>query len=597
MPPSRREVLKTSFTAIGTAVVVASLPSSASGDEGGSGSTLVSSSGLRSPFVTPWVDPLYIPPVLTSLPLTEDPANPGLFVTPPPGITFQEIEPAAHGLAEGYTHQRCDEFKPKKFYQLDVSNTNWSFHSSPALQPAPLFTYNGAIPGPMIHARYGEPIVVRVNNKLDPTSQGFGMPDTATHLHNMHSASESDGYPSDFVPRTADPVNQPHYRDHHYAMVAAGCDQIPGTGDERECMGTLWYHDHRIDHTAENVYRGLFGFFNAFDELDSGEETDPSPALGLPSGEFDIMLGFVDPQFDAAGKIFFDVFDTDGHLGDKVAVNGKIQPFLDVQRRKYRFRLLDIGPSRYYQFFLSKGLPTTGQTKFETMTLIANDGNLLPGPLPLDNILMTPAQRMDLIVDFSQYKAGDEIYLVNRMQQTTGRGPDYKLMDPGYPVLKFIVQGTVPAPDPSKVPALLRPLSSPTPAELAGAVHRSWEFARSNGAWTVNGVFFDTNVVRASVKRAPVGSPATTEIWTIKNGGGGWSHPIHIHFEEFQILSRNGAPPALFERGRKDVVNIGPGDEVKVFFRFRDFTGRYVMHCHNVVHEDHAMMIRFDIVD
>jgi FtsP/CotA-like multicopper oxidase with cupredoxin domain len=407
----------------------------------------------------------------------------------------------------------------------------------------------------------------------------------------MHTPSESDGYPGNFIT----PGN---YRDHHYPMAAAGVDEDAfeaNDGDDRECLGTLWYHDHRIDHTAENVYKGLAGFCNVFDELDSGDETGvlnngEGEALRLPSGNFDIMLGFLDPQFDGAGRIFFDVFDTEGHLGDKIAVNGKIQPFLHVQRRKYRFRLLDFGPSRFYQFFLSEGLPVAGQKSWLPMVLIANDGNLLEAPLTVDNVLMGVANRMDVIVDFSNFNDKDEVYLVNRLRQTTGRGPDYSLMDPGVPVLKFIVNGTFKAPDPSVIPKSMRSLARPTAVELSGAVRRRWEFARSNGAWTVNNRFFDLNVVNASVK---LGS---TEIWTLKNGGGGWSHPIHIHFEEFQILSRNGSPPEAHEAGRKDVVILKPGDEVELFFRFRDFVGRYVMHCHNVVHEDHAMMIRWDIV-
>jgi FtsP/CotA-like multicopper oxidase with cupredoxin domain len=587
---SRREVFKTCLAAGGAA-----LATRAFGDGGGSGSSLVSSSGLRSPFVTPWIEPLYIPPVLGPVPLTVNPTNPNIFTTAS-NQTFLDTD-EGHGLPEPYSHQLCAAFPPRTFYQVDLQNTNWSFHRELGL--APLFTYGGSIPGPMIQARYGEPFVLRINNLLDPKSQGFGMPSTATHLHNMHTASESDGYPEDFVASTADPVNKPSYRDQHYPMIRAGFDQFGGTGDPRESLGTLWYHDHLIDHTAENVYRGLFGFCNAFDEFDTGDETGvlhPDTNLRLPSGSFDIMLGFVDPQFDSKGNIFFDVFDTDGHLGDKVAVNGRIQPFFNVQRRKYRFRLLDIGPSRYYQFFLSKGLPVSGQKTWIPTTLIATDGNLLPFPVAMDSLSMAPAERMDIIMDFSQYNDGDEIYLVNRMQQTSGRGPDYQLMDPGVPVLKFIVRGAGPAADPSRVPPFLRAVPAPTAAELASAVHRSWEFARSNGAWTVNGVFFDKNVARATLKRAPAGQPALAEIWTLKNGGGGWSHPIHVHYEECQILSRNGAPPPLFERGRKDVINLRPDEEVKVFFRFRDFDGKYVMHCHNVVHEDHAMMIRFDIV-
>jgi FtsP/CotA-like multicopper oxidase with cupredoxin domain len=614
MAITRRDVFKAGLVAAG-----ASLTSPAFGDGGGSGSTLVSSSGLQSPFVDPWVQPLYQPPILVGKTLQiADPTNHDVFdAVDPVNGSIPVVDPDTkapcvfevnelkgdHGLAAADTHQRCDDFPPKKFYQLDVRNTNWSFHPSPHLQPASLFTYQdafdpsatGAIPGPMIHARYGEPIVIRINNKLVAAkSGGIGMPDTATHLHNMHTASESDGYPEDFVSL---PTGGPSYRDQHYAMTRAGYDQYRAidpvkypNGDPRESLGTLWYHDHRVDFTSQNVYRGLFGFFNAFDEVDTGDEKDTSAsALRLPSGEFDIMMSFLDPQFDAAGNIFFNVFDTEGHLGDKIAVNGKIQPYLNVQARKYRFRLLDTGPSRFYQFFLSNGLPTPGQTHWEAMTLISNDGNLLAAPLATDSVTLAVAERMDVVIDFSKYGAGDKLYLVNRMQQTSGRGPDFKLMDPGVPVLQFIVQPLI-EPDSSQVPSLLRPVPVPTAAELTNAVHRSWEFNRSNGAWTVNGLFFDPTVVRATVTQG------STEIWTIKNGGGGWSHPIHIHFEEFQILSRNGAPPPLSERGRKDVMLLHPDEEIKVFFRFRDFTGHYVMHCHNVVHEDHAMMIRFDIV-
>jgi FtsP/CotA-like multicopper oxidase with cupredoxin domain len=558
---SRRDALKAGLVAAGAAFA-----SRARGD--GGDNTLVSSSGLKSPSVTPWVEPLFIPPVLT--PTALSPA-------------FQVNEPARGGVAP-YVHQRYAEFPAKKTYQLNVQNTDWSFHRE--LPLAPLYTYGGSAPGPLIQARYGEPIIVRINNQLENFQSGFGFPDTATHLHNFHTPAESDGYPGDFVT----PGN---YRDQHYPMARAGYDQSPATnGDVRESMGTLWYHDHRIDHTAENVYRGLFGFFNAFDELDTGDENDTSPsALRLPSGPYDIMLNFVDPQFDGSGLIFFDVFDNDGHLGDKVAVNGKIQPFLNVERRKYRFRLLDVGPSRFYQFYLSKGLPVARQNSWLPMTLIANDGNLLEAPVTVDNVLMGVANREDVIVDFSNFNDKDEIYLVDRLPQTSGRGPDFdNLMDPGVPVLKFIVQGTSKAADPSVVPNFLRPLPRPTAAELASAVRATFVMNRSKGAWQVNDRFFDLNVLNTIVKRG------STQIWTLQNGGGGWSHPVHSHFEECQILSRTKSPQLPTDLGRKDVVILRPDESATVFFRFRDFLGHYVQHCHNVVHEDHAMMARFDVV-
>ena len=583
---NRRDLFRVGGVALGSSVITSAFDkgSSSGGSDGGggtsggsgssggsggtvSGSTLTSSSGLISPPVRPWIEPLFRPAVLQ--PTLLNPA-------------FQANEPARDWWGP-YKHQRYSEFPAKYTYQLDVQNAFWSFHRD--LPPASMFSYGGNIPGPMIHARYGEPIIVRINNQMQAISYGVGVPETATHLHNMHTPSESDGFPGDFVT----PGN---YRDNHYPMIRAGYNNSPATnGDYRESLGTLWYHDHRFNFTSQNLYKGLFGFFNAFDELDTGDENDPSPtALRLPSGDFDIQLGFQDPQFDNSGNIFFNVFDTDGHLGDKVAVNGKIQPYLDVQRRKYRFRLLDGGPSRWYQFYLSKGLPVAGVNSWLPMSLIANDGNLLEAPVTVGNVRLAVANRMDVVVDFSQFQDGDELYLVNRMEQTSGRGPTYNIMDPGVPVLKFKVHGFSPAADPSVLPAKLRPLPRPSATELALAVQRVFNFNRSNGGWTVNGKLADMTVTTASPKQG------TCEIWTISNSSGSWSHPVHIHFEEFQILDRNGVPPAPYEISRKDVLSLGPNETVRCFFRFRDLLGRYVMHCHNVVHEDHAMMIRWDLV-
>jgi FtsP/CotA-like multicopper oxidase with cupredoxin domain len=562
---SRRELFKLGLAG-GTGLACSAFDHG-SGCGSSSGSTLVSSSGFLSPPVRPWVEPLVIPQVLQ--PTTLYPA-------------FQASEPARDWWGP-YVHQRYAEFPAKKSYQIDVQNVNWSFHRD--LPPAAMFGYGGTVPGPMIKARYGEPIVVRIHNMLHKIQYGVGMPDTATHLHNMHSPAESDGFPGDFV-------TPGYYRDQHYPMIRAGYDKSPSTnGDYRETLNTLWYHDHRFNFTSQNVYKGLFGFFNAFDELDSGNENDPNPsALRLPSGQFDIMLGFQDPQFDNSGNIFFDVFDTDGHLGDKIAVNGKILPYLNVARRQYRFRLLDGGPSRFYQFFLSKGLPLTANQTWVPMMLVANDGNLLEAPIQTDNVLLGVANRMDIVVDFSQFKDGDTVYLVNRLEQTSGRGPTYNLMNPGVPVLQFRVSGSVP--DAPKVTPnkKLRPLPRPSTGELATAVRRQFIFDRRNGAWTVNGNIADISSPTVSPKQG------TCEIWTIANNSGSWSHPVHIHFEEFQILSRNGVPPPNYEVCRKDVMVLHPNEFIQCFFRFRDFLGHYVMHCHNVVHEDHAMMIRWDIV-
>jgi FtsP/CotA-like multicopper oxidase with cupredoxin domain len=134
-------------------------------------------------------------------------------------------------------------------------------------------------------------------------------------------------------------------------------------------------------------------------------------------------------------------------------------------------------------------------------------------------------------------------------------------------------------------------------ARAAKAKTRTWRFERSNGAWAVNGKLFDENVVSAAIPQE------SEEVWIIQNPGGDWRHPVHIHFEEHRVLSRNGVqvtPNAQFnasaDYSRKDVIELNTNEEVRIFMRFRDMKGRYVMHCHNVVHEDHAMMVRWDIV-
>jgi FtsP/CotA-like multicopper oxidase with cupredoxin domain len=610
---NRRDLFKYSLIAGGAALALQGDGGSRTGSVV-AGSTLTSSSGQTSPPLTPWVDQLPIVETLQPMEVTAPGVKADCYVDaagyPRP---FDEYESTArdwwasnksssYPMVNGLAHQRYYEFPAQKWYQMDLKEVAWYFHRDLQTlgKPAMMFAYCGphgpTVPGPMIQARYGEPINVRFNNMLPANHVGFGVPETATHLHNMHSPCESDGYPGDYV----SPGN---YRDQHYPMIRAGYNASPLTnGDYRESLGTLWYHDHRFNFTSQNVYKGMFGFFNAFDELDCNDETGtlyPNTNLRLPSGKYDVMLGFNDPQFDNLGNIFFNVFDTDGHLGDRIAVNGKISPYMNVARRKYRFRLLDAGPSRWYQFWLSKGLPKAGVNNWQQMQLIANDGNLLENPVPVDSVMLGVANRMDVVIDFSNYNDGDTVYLVNRAEQVSGRGPTYNVMDPGVPVLKFIVSGRAPAADPSmpwlKLPkppsgVTMRPLPRPSATELATAVQRTFNFNRANGGWTVNGKLADISVPTASPKQG------SCEIWTIQNSSGSWSHPVHIHFEEFQILDRNGVPPQPYEVSRKDVLQLGPNETVRCFFRFRDMLGHYVMHCHNVVHEDHAMMIRWDIV-
>ena len=312
-----------------------------------------------------------------------------------------------------------------------------------------------------------------------------------------------------------------------------------------------------------------------YDEVDSGDEEDANPkALRLPSGGYDIGLVIQDKLFDGAGFVMYDRFDHNGFLGDKQIVNGAIQPRLAVKRRKYRFRILTAANARWFELFLSSG---------QKFVHIATDGGLLPSPIYRESIRSATAERNEVIIDFSNYSIGDKIYLENRMEQTDGRGPIKVSKEATYQLLRFDVVGD--APDPSRVPAKLRELPK---IDLATVDRRrTFEFERKHGGWVINDRFFDDNYIMADL---PVGS---TEIWTLKNGGGGWWHPIHIHLEYFRVLTRNGKVPEKWERAKKDVFQLPPNAEVEVLIKARTFRSRWVMHCHNLEHEDMAMMMNW----
>jgi FtsP/CotA-like multicopper oxidase with cupredoxin domain len=201
------------------------------------------------------------------------------------------------------------------------------------------------------------------------------------------------------------------------------------------------------------------------------------------------------------------------------------------------------------------------------------------------------AERADIIIDFSQYPIGTELYLVNRLVQTESRRADG--VGGATRVLKFIVDRYPPEQDVSQVPDVLRELPPLDPAEIAAAPVRRWVFERKNGMWAINNQFFNPNSARAVIPKGGA------EGWELVNIDNGWDHPIHIHFEEGRILSKTkdgvAVPVPPHERGRKDVYVLEGTSTIRLFIRFRDYDGKYVMHCHNLIHEDHAMMLRWDI--
>ena len=492
-------------------------------------------------------------------------------------------------------HQRYAQFAPQNAYEIHMKETKQKFH--PAIPATTIWGFDGIFPGPTFKARYTKPGVptanmVRFYNELPANHVGFGIPSTTIHLHNAHTPPESDGGPWNFF-------DSGTCWDNHYPNVLAGFSTDPaGIGDPTETLGTSWYHDHRQDFTAQNVYAGLEGFYLLYDDLDCDDETNPA-GLRLPSGKYDVPLMFNDKVFGSDGNLVYDFFSLDGLLGDKMCVNGKVQPYMNVERRKYRFRMLNGGPSRVYAFGLSDG---------SAMYQISSDGNLLPmpvvrgvpGALPdlNDYIVTGVAERNDIIIDFSKYGPTQRIYLMNMAEQINGAGPTGKIAKTPVQLIQFRVGNLPLIADQSVIPnaTSLAAIGRTTMRDLPDtgdlttvAQNRTWKFERVNGGWAINGLPFDANRVSASVQRN------SREVWTLQ-GGSGWWHPVHIHFEEHQVLSRNGGPGLQYE-GRKDVVLLRGGETAKIYFNFRDWVGKYPMHCHNVVHEDHAMMVRWDMVD
>jgi FtsP/CotA-like multicopper oxidase with cupredoxin domain len=549
-----------------------------------------------------------------------------------------------------------------------------------------IYGFNGTFPGPMINAEYGKPALVRFENHLDENPLGldrqdFGSPDLSflTHLHNGHTAPESDGNP-------------------HYSMrfgpkwegyrPKMSVDNLylnwPAGGDDREKQSFFWFHDHRMDHTGSNVYKGMVGLYPIYDPKNGMDMGDERRGLRLPGRrtnhadgsfdvDYDIPLAFYDTrlddgvtehkdvhdsQFPAAGnprthpewwgKTFYKHMPHKGFVGDIFTVNGTAYPTLEVKRRKYRFRFLDASISRIYDFHLMsstqgpkaakdlgfKDDELEGQYRIPDgqqcmkFTQIASDGGLLPFAITRDNFELWPAKRREVIVDFTRYQDGtpttkdDVVYLTNVMKMNDGlmwtNSARAGSSDPAYkvPVLKFVI-GDV-APDDSLVPAPLKPLRPlpPLPANWQSMLDNRLIFRVERAPahnpvdeleWQINGHVFDPAVVTTSLKNPAGNTPAAIQkkgsfaLWEIQNGGGGWVHPFHLHMEEHRTVMRNGIdtthgdPTHPDDVGREDLAALDPGEHVILYRGFRDFVGPYVAHCHNLAHEDHAMMFGWEI--
>ena len=517
-----------------------------------------------SPPTTPFITPLTLPPKARSV-AAFDPVGTAL--------------PLQSALPPTYYHLIEEERFLKVHPELPPTRL-WGYRDA----NVPAGSWPHAL-GPTFIGRAEHPLFVRHTNQLPANHTGFGVPEMTVHLHGGHHEARSDGFPG--PGGGLSPVFGPgESYDYCYPLLPPGFST--GEPDKTDQPATMWYHDHLLDFTSQNVYRGLAGFFLFQDQIDGHDENlNDGLNLRLPSGEFDVPLIVQDKRFDSSGQLVFDIFNHDGFLGDKYLVNGAIQPFMEVKRRKYRFRVLDGSNARFYELFVVK--PNGQQVAFD---LIGTEGGLMSAPIRnRTSIFLGSAERLEIVVDFAQFDAGDVLYLENRLRQDDGRGPNGTL-DQGVRLLQFKVVGP-PLADPSQVPDALRPFAAITQAEIAAATKRRFVFKRRHGAWVINDEFVDLNVAVASVPKN------TPEVWELVNNGGGWWHPIHVHLEFMHVLKRNGQLPPLEERdgrGKKDVINLGPNETVEVFFKFRDYAGPWVFHCHNLEHEDAFMMARFDVL-
>jgi len=604
-----------------------------------------------------------------------------------PKVYFQSAQTGARtnlGLRDQYQRHGYSkgEFGSGGLYHLNGTTRGIEVKIHPLMpvqDPKALWTFDGTFPPKLLMARYGEPLLFRHHNALpldESANFGFGISQISTHEHNGHNAAESDGY-------TAAYFYPGEFFDYHWPMILAGHDSInpfandpaAGTpngnggiikipGDWHETMSTHWFHDHKQDYTAQNVYKGNAAMMNYYSAVDRGREPTSAieargsakkPGYGcnyanpnnvnlcLPSGtaldwgnrDYDVNLMIADKAWDQNGQLYFNIFNTDGFLGDRVVVNWQYKPYVDVRARRYRFRILNGSVARYYKLAI-----VNAQGQRVPFHMIANDGNLMEHAVAFPNAQSADlpsqgiAERYDIVVDFKNFKSGDKLYVVNVLEHVDGRGPKREIAladvlsgnykadgingDPGVgKILEFRVKPClsrgrpVSCTDLSMNPAdyvegglKMIPLPTFTTAELQNAVHREFVFGRSSGTddkpWTIKtngesggGLTMDPHRISAAPDQG------SAEIWHIK-GNDGWSHPVHVHFEEGQILKRGGNPPPAWEKwARKDVYRIGPlldtTDSVDIAIRFREFAGTYMEHCHNTQHEDKAMLLRWDI--
>lgn len=486
-------------------------------------------------------------------------------------------------------------------YQVRMVQAEKRLHSQ--LPPTRVWGYEGEYPGPTFEARRGVPVQVEWRNELPaehlfPVDQHIhgAMPPapavrTVPHLHGSRTTPESDGLPEKW------------FASGHAAVYHYPNDQH---------AATLWYHDHALGITRLNAYAGLSGFYLLRDEQEDG--------LGLPRGDYELPIVLQDRTLDEQGQLKYVPTKEDGtaaapgvwapeFFGDLPVLNGAIYPYLEVEPRRYRLRLLNAANSRFFNLYFNLARRATDVPALIGFEQIGSDGGLLAKPVELTHVLLGPAERADLLVDFSEH-AGKTVTLSNNAASPY---PGWAVLVGAHPPLDELMQFRVTLPLSGKTTAGLPAALVSVPRYNAAEAVRTRDFvlrekmdAQGN---TLSVLINDQHYDEAVTEQPKLG---TLEKWRFINTTDD-AHPMHLHLVQFQILERQGfdrgqfalgrlqlvgtaRPPEANEAGWKDTAVVSPGDVLSILVKFEGYTGRYVFHCHMLEHEDNDMMRPYEVV-
>ena len=467
-------------------------------------------------------------------------------------------------------------------YEISVTEFTQQLH--PDLPETTVWGFDGSYPGPTIEADAGSPVHVRFDNSDLPGEHLFNVDEriggtttenhtgydgpvpevrTVTHFHGLEVAPASDGQSDMWT--SPGGVEGPRFD--------SEWQELP----MEQGRTTSTYHDHTLGITRLNGYAGLLGLYSI--------TTDAERQLGLPSGDYDIPLLLQDKEFNDDGSLHYPEEFVSAFLGDTAVVNGAVWPYVEVEPRRYRLRVVNGANHRSFDLQFENesgsGVPTMyqfapGHGFLESVVPIGPSGDL-------DSLLLTPFERGELVVDFSDH-AGETLTLTNGADM----GPE--LTD----LVQFRVSDpSTPPEDASADPTGLS-LPAPTSYDESDArVTREMTL----GSEVRNGLI--TNTLNGHVfgdEDAPVYPQlGSTEIWELQNESGG-RHPIHLHLVTFRVIGRGPdgtQPPDPNELGPKDTVRVDPNERVRIIATFEGYTGQFPWHCHMLEHEDNKMMIPF----